>query len=271
MSVIHNILTKKSLDISKLNHFVSTIDNAVVEDRGEGTYYFWTVGKSTRGFDITIDGNIIEVRNTVLSNKSDYDLTNKVVEIILKLTDGLLINEDEEQIETLPLFSDKKIFDTEVNDCQLIQTLTREKEDIAIFGPTRKVHFGKRLYETLKLYSGKELCDVIFDIIIKVNYQLPDFEYGNIMQVGNSEDDKKIMKLLTNKTDCIIDKYDYILLNTLDEKPIIITNDVLNKMLPSNWTLVDEFTVVAPITSQGEWEKLLNTAKQYDQFDTFKS
>ena len=270
MSVIHNILTKKSLDILELSDFVSTIDNAVVEDRGEGTYYFWTEGKSTRGFDITIDGDVIEVRNTILSNKHDYDLTNKVVEKILKLTDGLLINEDEEQVETLPLFSDRKIFDTEINDCQLIQTLTRETDDIAIYGPTRKVHFGKRLYETLKLYSGKELCDVMFDIILKVNYQIPDYDYGNVMQVGDSEDDKKIMKLLTNEVDCIIDKYDYILLHTSDETPIMITNEILNKILPSNWTLVDEFTVIAPMTSQTEWDKLLNTAKQYDKFDTFK-
>lgn len=270
MSVIHNILTKKSLDISKLNDFVSTLDNAVVEDRGEGTYYFWTEGKSTRGFDITIDGDVIEVRNTILSNKHDYELTNNVVETILNLTDGLLINEDEEQVETLPLFDSQKILDTEINDCKLIQTLTREKEDIAIFGPTRKVHFGKRLYETLKLYSGRELCNVMFEIILKVNYQIPDYDYGNVMQVGNSEDDKKIMKLLTNEVDCIIDKYDYILLHTSEETPIMITNEILNKLLPSNWTLVDEFTVVAPMTSEVEWEKLLNTAKQYDQFDTFK-
>ncbi len=93
MSVIHNILTKKSLDISELNDFVSTIDNATFEDRGEGVYYYWIEGKSTRGFDITIDGDTIEIRNTVLSNKPDYDLTNKVVEKILKLTDGIILDE----------------------------------------------------------------------------------------------------------------------------------------------------------------------------------
>lgn len=271
MSVIHNILTKKPLDLSRLNDFVSSIDNAVVEDRGEGTYYFWIEGKSTRGFDITIDGDVIEIRNTILSNRHDYELTNQVVEKIINLTDGLILDEDEEQVSNLPVFDDTRISEAEIHDCETIQLLSKEHEDIAIYGPIRKVHFGKRLHEDFKNLKGEKLRDKMFDIILSVNYQIPDFEYGNIMQVGNNEDDKKIMKLLTNKTDYIIDKYDYILLNTSDEKPIMITNEILNKMLPSNWTLVDEFTVVAPMTSEAEWEKLLNTAKQYDQFDTFKS
>lgn len=270
MSLIHNILTKKPLDLSRLNDFVSSIDNAVVENRGEGTFYFWTEGKSTRGFDITIDGEVIEIRNTILSNRHDYELTNKVVEKILNLTGGLIFDEDEKQISNLPVFDDKKIRETEIHDCKTIQLLSKEHEDIAIYGPIRKVHFGKRLHEDFKNLKGEKLRDKMFDIILSVNYQIPDFEYGNIMEVGNNEDDKIIMKLLTNKTDYIIDKYDYILLNTSDEKPIMITNEIINKMLPSNWTLVDEFTIVAPMTSEAEWMKLLNTAKQYDLFDSFK-
>jgi Asp-tRNA(Asn)/Glu-tRNA(Gln) amidotransferase A subunit family amidase len=198
-------------------------------------------------------------------------LTNKVVEKILHLTDGLILDEDEEQVSNLPVFDDKRISEAEIHDCETIQLLSKEHEDIAIYGPIRKVHFGKRLHEDFKNLKGEKLRNKMFDIILSVNYQIPDFEYGNIMQIGNNKDDKKIMKLLTNKTDYIIDKYDYILLNTSDEKPIMITNNILNKMLPSNWTLVDEFTVVAPMTSESEWEKLLKSAKQYDQFDTFKS
>lgn len=271
MSVIHHILTKKSLDLSRLKDIVSSIDNAVLEDRGPGTFYFWTKGKSTRGFDITIYGDVIELRNTILSNRYDYELTNQIVEKIIILTDGVILNEDEEKVSNLPIFDDKRISEAEIRDCETIQLLSKEHEDIAIYGPIRKVHFGKRLHESFKNLEGKELCDKMFDIIISVNYQIPNFEYGSIIQVGDNEDDKKIMKLLTNKTDYLIDKYDYILLNTSDEKPIMITNEILNKMLPSNWTLVDEFTVVAPITSESEWEKLLSKAKQYDQFDTFES
>ncbi len=271
MSLIHNIITKRPLDISRLNSFVSKIEEANYEERGEGTYYYWIEGKSTRGFDITIDGEIIEIRNTVLANRYDYEITDKIVGEIIKLTDGIILDEEEEQVKALPLFDNNRISETELKDCELIQTLSGQHEDIAIYGPTRIVHFGKRLHNAFKELSGQQLKDKMFEIILTVNYELPNFEYGNIMQVGNTENDKKTMKLLTNKTDYIIDKYDYVLLNTLDEKPIMITNEILNSMLPSNWTLADEFTVVAPITSEDEWQNLLETAKQYDQFDTFKS
>ena len=108
----------------------------------------------------------------------------------------------------------------------------------------------------------------MFDLILQVNYEIPDFEIGNIMRVVNSEDDPKIMKVLTNETDYILDKYDYILLYVPD-KPIMITNEILNTMLPSNWDLVDEYTIVAPITNHSEWDNLLNNAKKYDLWEKF--
>jgi hypothetical protein len=40
-------------------------------------------------------------------------------------------------------------------------------------------------------------------------------------------------------------------------------------MLPSNWRLVDEFTVVAPMTDNNEWNNLLKNAKKYDLWNEF--
>lgn len=271
MSLIHNITAKHPLDIDKLNSYVSKIDNAIVEWRDAGIYYYWIDGKSTRGFDITITDNIIEVRNTVLSNSHDYELTNQVVAEILNLTDGILLDEEEEQINTLPLFENDKIKEMEIMSCVHVRFMSKEYGHIAIYGPVRKVHFGTKLYETYKELNDQQLVKKMFDLIVKVNYEIPNYDYGNVMEVGNPEDDKKIMKLLTNETDYIIDKYDYILLHRPDETPIMITNEILNTMLPSNWTLVDEYTVVAPKTSNTEWKSLLNKAKDYDLWDTFKS
>lgn len=269
MSIIHNIVYKRQLDISRLDKFVSTIEGATYENRGEDVLYFWIEGKSTRGFDITFEDGYIEVRNTILSNKFDYELTIKIVTEIVSLTDGIIIDEEEEPLTILPIFGTDKINETEIRDCELIQLLSKEKEEIAIYGPIRKIYFGKRTYELLKNYKGKELKDKMFDIILNVNYQIPDFGYGNILQVGNSDDDKKIMKLLTNEVDYIIDKYDFILLQSTEEQPIMITNEILNSMLPPNWQLVDEFTIVAPITTQDEWNKLLTNAKKQDLFESF--
>lgn len=134
------------------------------------------------------------------------------------------------------------------------------------------MHFGKRLYEQFKALKGKQLKEKIFDLILTINYRIPNFSYGNILSVGNTEDDKKIMQLLTNKTDCIIDKYDYILLHTSDKQPpIMITNNILNTMLPSNWNLIDEFTIVAPITDKNEWNRLLKNARKFDLQNKYRN
>lgn len=173
MSLIHHIITKRPLDVAKLTNFVSNISNAMCENRGEGTYYFWIEGKSTRGFDITIDGDDIEVRNTILSSAADYELTNKIVQQIKTLTDGIILDEADEQVKLLPLFDHKRISEAELKDCALIQTLSKLHEDIAIYGPIRKVHFGKRLHEAFNFYSGQELKEKMFDLILTVNYTLP--------------------------------------------------------------------------------------------------
>lgn len=269
MSIIHNIFTKQPLEISKLNKFISKIDGATYADRCEGVFYFWVDKKSTRGFDITLEQDYIEVRNTVLSNKYDYDLTNKVVKEILALTDGIIINEDDELVTSLPIFDSDRITETEIDDCETIQGFSKENEDITIFGPIRKVHFGKRLHEKFKDLKGEQLKDKIFDLILTVNYQIPNYDYGGVIQIGRSNEDKKRMKLLINEADYIIDKYDYILLQTLGDQPIMITNEILNSMLPSNWRLVDEFTVVAPKTDKNEWNNLLKCAKKYDLWNEF--
>jgi len=86
MSIINNIIGRQPLDITKLNSFVSSIDGVKYKNRGEGTFHYWIDGKSTRGVDITPEKKRIEVRNTILSNKHDYELTNKVVQMILSLT-----------------------------------------------------------------------------------------------------------------------------------------------------------------------------------------
>lgn len=269
MSIIHNIKYKRPLDISKIEKFVSTIEGAVCENRGKDFFYFWIDGKSCKGFDITLEQGYIEVRNTALSNKYDYNLTNKIVSEILTLTNGTIFNEDEEPVFNFPIFDDERINKTEISDCEVIKVLSREHEDIAIYGPVRKVHFGNRLYEQFKELKGKELKDSIFNVILTVNYKIPNFGYGNTMQAGNSKDDKKIIKLLTNKANCIIDKYDYIMFQNIDEQPIVISNKILNTMLPSNWELVDEFTVVAPMTNDNEWNMLLMNAKKFDLWNKF--
>lgn len=264
MSITHYIQTKETLNFEQLNTLLLSIKNITYEKRGLEAYYYWIDKKSTRGVDITIESHSVEVRNTTLSNSYDYDLTNQILDIITLLTKGIVFNESDEQVINFPIFSNEKITQLEIYDCEMTLKLSKELGDLAIFSPIRKVHFGNELHEKFKYLSGEKLKEEMFNIILKVNYQIPNFEYGDIFQFGEQEDSKKLIKILTNESNCIIDKYDYIALNIVNDQPIVITNKILNSILPANWVRVDEFTIVAPILSNPEWDKLLIKAKPFD-------
>ncbi|MFV0554740.1 MAG: hypothetical protein ACK5LR_08550 [Mangrovibacterium sp.] len=269
MSLIHNIITERVFDLQELAEISLSMNGVMLQHRGENTFYFWVDEKSTRGVDVTFEQGYIEIRNTILSNKHDYELTNNVVKELLAKSKGILLNADREEISSFPIFHEDLINEIELHDGNVVNSLLEAGEDITIFGPIRKVHFGKNLHANFRGLHGKELTEQMFERILAVNYQIPDYEYGNLLQIGNSDKDKKIAKLLTNKSNCIIDKYDLILFNTDNDHLIIITNEILNTILPSSWLLVDEFTIVAPIISQKEWTDLLNKAKKFDMWNEF--
>jgi len=264
MSEVHNIFGKRPLELANLKTFALSIEGIRCEDRGENTLYFWDDGKSTRGFDISLEEDYIEVRNTVLSNRFDYELTNKIVTEILALTDGIIFNDEDVEVTKSSIFDNNTIIKKESGDCEMVRILSKEHE-ISIFGPVREVYFGKRLFEALSSLDGKELKKIMFDLILTVNFRLPDYDSPNIMLVSSSENDEehKKMIVLSNKTDYILGKYDNIFLY-MDDGPIMITNEILNNFLPLNWTLVDEYTIIAPIIDHDEWEKLLANAKEFD-------
>lgn len=275
MSIIHHIKPKKPLDLEELNNFAEEQEEICIENRGEGIYYYWVDQKSTRGFDITLENNEIEVRNTIMSSRADYELTDILVKQILKMTSGKIYDEDGEAINDFPLFDDEWINERERQDCQTVHIPSKDHGEIAIFGPKYKVFFGERLHHEFDLMSKENRTRKMLGLIKKTNYDLPDYGYGNVMET-TIEDEKKIMKLLTNKTNYIIDKYDYILLDREPDAPIIITNEILNNILPEKWTLVDEFTIVAPRLNDADWQQLLRNANPlqfmgiFSQFQSIK-
>ena len=99
---------------------------------------------------------------------------------------------------------------------------------------------------------------------MNVNYNWPDYDYGNVMEVGEGFE-TKIVKLLTNEANCIIDKYDYLLLTKSENELIALTNDDLNNILPESWQRVDEYTIVAPILADSAFLHLIAAAEQYNK------
>ncbi len=271
MSLIHKIKSEQKYDKDMIVGIMQgTVDNLRAEIRGENVVYLYIDNKSTRGVDLTFEDYGYEIRNTILSSEADYNLTNLLIEVLLNITDGILMNEDDEPIDGPYIYDGVAIKDMVLHDAQSIVVIAKENNEVAIYGPVRKTHFGKRLGKELEPFLDdlNTLSQKVFDIILNVQYGLPDYEYGNIMAMnGNVGEKEKILKLITDESDYLIDKYDYILLNGNKEEPIVITNEILNSMLPVSWKLVDEFTIVAPRLNQTEYKKLIESATPFDMFN----
>ena len=274
MSIIHYIKNKKKLDFTKLRSKLEAKFLAVkIESRGVGNYYIWIDGKSTKGVDVTIYDDRVEIRNTTLSNDNDYKLTNFLGVTISVLTRGKIYSENDKQLRIPILFSKKEIVKIQLSDCDIMISLCGDNE-ISIYGPIRKIHFGKRLHQKLNSLRNKPefLISTVLNLILKVQYGLPEYTYGTTMEmVKENTDTPYLLKLITNTQDTIIDKYEYIMFNkpNCDDEVIMIKNDTLNKILPVEWELIDEYMIIAPILKEQSWNELVEKANQLNEYDVF--
>ena len=285
MSVLHYIKTKEPINFVILQKIIErTLEDVLYEQRSETLCYFWIDGASTRGVDVNVEEqNWIELRNTTFSSKEDYVLTNELANCICNLYEGILYVENEEYDDDIddisleyhpkehPLFTMEEMNTMPLIDTDEINLMASQlQQTITLFGPIRKVHFGPELLGKLSNKSNEELTILLQEIMVYVNYRIPNYEYGNVLEMGEGED-KKTLKLLGNFSDCIIDKYDFILFQKEDDKIIAITNDTLNTILPLSWERVDEYTIVAPLLPEDEFENLVAQAEKLNQYDELKN
>lgn len=274
MSKTHYIQTNLEFSIdSFILHIAEEIEHVEYQKRTDNLCYLWFTEASTRGVDISIEENeLIEIRNTVMSNDADYNLTNIVAEAICVVYDGTLLTIDDDYEYTdneldddvlklmakeLPVYTDEQIEKAIHDDTKTLRVIiTQLKDPITVFGPIRKTHFGVEFMSSFEDKSTEELTTIMHNYIQKVNYSLPNYNYGNVLATGEGEN-QKTLKLITNEVDCMIDKYDYILFQIDEETIYAITNNDLNTILPKQWNRVDEYTIVASKLNKVEWKNLL--------------
>ncbi len=267
MSIVHKIIPTKPFSFNTLNQNLS-IENLVIDPKNETLNYYYVKGKSARGFDVSIDDGYIEIRNTTLSNQADYEITNTIASLIIEMFGGNLYNEDDDSLEIEILYSKDRILDLMLNDARIINILSREKEEIEIFCPIRNVFFGSNTYKKFGHLEGEDLKNEVYNLIQKVQYQLPDYPAGNIMRMGTDEN-PKILKLITRETDYIISKYDNIIFYLGDNQLLMIDNKILVSIIPKSWQLIDNLIIVAPRLDEKEWGKLIEDATPFNMYDGF--
>lgn len=283
MSINHYIQTQIPFDFEKLHNIFSSNSAISLEQRNENLCYFWQNNNSTRGIDVSFENGLIELRNTIMSNETDYQITKFLAHIICENFKGEIFVEyydedddsDDDSLKLVPIsgsfLNEDEIEKIQLNDVSTMRAIIEQTGNyISLFGPIRKVHFGTDFMNTYKDKTDIELKTIMQDLIKKVNYQIPNYEYGNIMETCDG-DNIKILKLISNKVDCIIDKYDYILFQKNEEELIAIDNDTLNTILPKSWQRVDEYTIVAPIISENEFLELVEKADKLNQFEELRN
>jgi hypothetical protein len=173
----------------------------------------------------------------------------------------VLKNEENELVKELPLYSQEMIAAYQNQACNTLQLLTVKGHDVAVFGPIRPVHFGPNWAERFQSSTGQELENVVFNTILHVNYNLPDFNQGLLREIKTETGETKSLQILDNSEGVVISKFDFIgLIDGTEEKLILITNKILNDILPFDWHLIDEYTVAAPQLEEDEWQELLRDA-----------
>ncbi len=284
MSIFHYLKTKDPINFDMLQKVIErTVMGVKYKQRSETLCYFWIDKASTRGVDVSLEAeNWIELRNTGFSSKEDYSLTNELANSICNLYGGQLYSDNEDydeenddaSLEYLPkehpVFTAKDMESIPLDDTEVVCTLAMQlQQTLTLFCPIRKVHFGPELISKLSDKANEKLTILLHKIILYVNYQIPNYEYGNVLEMGDGED-KKTLKLLANQSNCIIDKYDFILFQKEEDKIIAITNDTLNTIVPKSWQRVDEYTIVAPILPEDEFENLVAQAEKFNQYDELR-
>ena len=155
--------------------------------------YAWMDKKSSRGIDLTLEGEVLEIRNTGLSNEADYLLTNRFIEAIKQISGCQIIDEEYKIVTSEPLFDNDAIANLMLEDCQKVSLLSKGNH-IAMHGPIRKVHFGEIYYDNfLKNLGGKDLVEFMMKVILNVQYEIPDYGYGNVLDLNGGQ---LILKLL---------------------------------------------------------------------------
>ncbi len=279
MSIMHYLITNDLCAADVLLLFMGkNYGDVKCEIRSKDVWYFYIKNESARGVDFSREEYGYEIRNTVLSNEADYILAGALAKYSALFTNGKIRNEEGKYINPEQIFSEEDIKSTQQNDASMIQFLSGQKEEIEIFGPEGgSVYFGTRTHQMFKPYENEPaiLADKMNQLIMKVLYGMPDNEGDTIMEVQSKDGGKDlILKVISRNNKHVIKKYDYIILTTENQEKeglLMITNKLLNTILPEEWQLVDEYTIVAPSISEASWNALICRAMPLNQFQIFNT
>lgn len=269
MSQTIAIQTTTSIDTNDLAYFLqSRIAMLKAEQRAEEGFYFYQDKQSTRGVDFWKENYGYELRTTILASPADYEIVKWILVYFLTFAkEATYVSDEDESIkkDEVVEFATSGSFEADANLIKLI--IENNSETITFYGPKGEFYIGSNVLQ--KLESQKDgWHQKLSDLILQIQYQFPVSENDTVMQMGD-ENNKKIVKLVVRNVDYVLKQFDYLIFTKIENSNnfddfIFITNEVLNQHLPDMWTLLDEYTIVAPALTNSAYSELFAKLAPYD-------
>lgn len=231
---------------------------------------------STRLIEFGEEEDGYYARQVGMACQEDYKAFISTIKILQELTNGIVINEEEEEINPTKLFTDEWIKKTMKSDFSSIKALmlSDQKIELAIFGPIRMYYFGSNVLKQLTDYSTneEEQHQYIYELIRKSQYGLPKADYPDVMEMSKRDENEarsKTILLLSNSRDILVaGNLDYLIINQDDvevgaENMILIKREDLHKIAPEKWWLFDDRQYFAPRISDAEWNDFVHKSQPF--------
>jgi len=275
MSVIYTIKTNKNIEFKDIfDKLIEKYSNLSAFEEDEENVFFYLNGMSIRGVYIKKIKTGFEIKNNVLSNKYDLIITNDILKYISEKTNGKVYGDENNLLSGDEYINKNELENSFERDLETVFKFIRDTNDTIEFpGTTRSFFIGKKLYSSYNDFSKNMKIEVLQKIILNVLYGLPEFFECSPMGAQSKQDDKIIkLKSISSNENCIIQDYDYIMIeNTKNSDDIImISKETISKILPKNWNFVDESTIIAYKLDQTEWNNFINICIKENCYNEFK-
>lgn len=293
MSINIKVRTKKKdLDYNRVLYSLADGDyQLVVKFMQPEICEFYQYRISTRLIDISLEDNGYEIRITTMACREDYELFAKTIDLVQKMVDGEVYNEDndDERIENVKAFFGsewiEKQMETDANILLIMilgehvnlsssNDMSNDSHEVGLFGPVCNFYIGKNLLKDLNVdfYTDrKEASDKIIERFRYSQYSRPQDIRRTTTSMAINVDDKPkkesdIPDRLTfyeqNAYD-MISRTNYFMLMANDEKPLLLEYDDFMKVAPEQWERFDNCQYFTTPLSNKQFKEFWDRAREY--------
>jgi hypothetical protein len=265
MSHIYKIATKERIHVEDLLEQLRS-KRILACYKGESpTYLIFEDGYSTRGVEITEEKYGYEIRMMVLASANDYLLCNEIVFIICDSLKGILTDEDGKERYIGKLFYDLNISQKMKSDIEATFALLKHGENIDIPGPVREFSFGPITRQKALALTGDQhaVAYKLSKMIQACQYPPENFiPFSNLIRVKDKDGSEYFIQVLTNSKDTVVEKVKLYGVPSGTGESYFLKIDQLISIMPDEWVLVDDFTILAKQLEDKNWRTFVEQAKE---------